>query len=73
MSNDRETLKKEMEEYLDQFENLMDIPTTTLTKEQKEILTEIVEERYKDFPFPTEYSIPPDIPIKKITHKFNKE
>lgn len=73
MSNNRETLKKQMEEYLDQFENLMDIPATTLTEEQREVLNEIVKERYKDFPLPTEYSVPPDIPIIKITHKFNKE
>lgn len=32
MSNNRETLKKEMEEYLDQFENVVDVPMATLTE-----------------------------------------
>lgn len=72
MSNDRETLKKEMEEYLDQFENLMDIPAATLTEEQREVLDEIIKERYAkagiEFPKPIEYSIPPDIPIIFIPH-----
>ena len=43
------TNQKEMEEYLDQFENVMDVPMATLTEEQREVLTEIVKERYRDF------------------------
>lgn len=69
MSNNRETLKKEMEEYLDQFENVMDVPMATLTEEQREVLTEIAKERYGDFIKPKGYSIPPNIPLTKVTYK----
>ncbi len=68
MSNNRETLKKEMEEYLDQFENLMDVPMATLTEEQREVLTEIAKERYGDLIKPKGYFIPPNIPVTKVAY-----
>lgn len=69
MSNNHETLKKEMQQYLDQFENLMDVPMATLTEEQREVLTEIAKERYGDLIKPKEYSTPPDIPFRKYNYK----
>lgn len=68
MSNNHETLKKEMEQYLDQFENLMDVPMATLTAEQRDVLTEIAKERYAGFSMPNGYSIPPNIPVVKLTY-----
>lgn len=67
------TNKKEMEEYLDQFENLMDVPMATLTTEQREVLTEIAKERYGDLIKPKAVSIPSDIPIFSLKFKENKQ
>lgn len=67
------TNKKEIEQYLDRFENLMDVPMATLTEEQREVLTEIAKERYGDLIKPKGFSIPPDIPIFSLKFKENKQ
>lgn len=69
MCNNHEMLKKEMEEYLGQFDNLIDVPMATLTEEQREVLTEIAKERYGDLIKPNGFSIPPDIPFRKYNYK----